>query len=299
MTELIMLIGLPACGKSTFAQEMVSEEYHWHSSDNLRAELGLRDASPADNNRLFTELHRRIRNDLRNGISCIYDATNLTRKNRMSFLNEIQTIACRKTCCLFLVHVDECKRRNALRGHSVPEFVYDKMLARFEPPFYKEGWDDIQIRTSGELNEFDPESMIGFQQDNPHHNLDLYGHTMCVLNNVREMAPGNEILAKAALYHDIGKMCTKKFTDRDGNPTKEAHYFGHAGYGAYMFLESEAAKGALRDEEFLRQDLYIASLIAQHMSPFFWGEHTNTVRKKLGEKMFKDILVLHSADIKK
>ena len=39
MTEFIMLVGLPASGKSTYAEKLKEKEYHIHSSDSIREEL--------------------------------------------------------------------------------------------------------------------------------------------------------------------------------------------------------------------------------------------------------------------
>ena len=72
-----MMVGLPASGKSTFAESLVLTEsnnnskYVVHSSDKLREELYGNASIQGDNNKLFSELHRRIKDDLRKGISAI------------------------------------------------------------------------------------------------------------------------------------------------------------------------------------------------------------------------------------
>lgn len=297
--EVVMMVGIPASGKSTFARKLAEGGYHWHSSDNLRVELNLKDGDPKDNAKLFKELHRRIKEDLRNGISCVFDATNLSRKRRAGFVDELGNIPCKKTCCLMLADIDECKRRNSERKVPVPEYKYAQMLANFDPPYCNEGWDEIEIETSGTTEPFALSSMKGFEQDNPHHSHDLYTHTRKVVAGVIQADPGNAILEKAAMYHDIGKMRTKVFTDSNGNPTPEAHFYGHAGHGAYMFLLSENASGNITDPESAKTALYIASLIAMHMTPSAWeGKVPDKIAKRWDDEFMHDLMILHEADKK-
>lgn len=62
------------------------------------------------------------------------------------------------------------------------------------------------------------EKTIDFNQYNPHHNKDVFNHTLCVLDSVSPILH----LRLAALFHDIGKPFT--FTrDNDGI----GHFYGH------------------------------------------------------------------------
>lgn len=59
---------------------------------------------------------------------------------------------------------------------------------------------------------------VGFDQRNPHHNKDVFLHSLCVLDNVSPILS----LRLAALFHDIGKP--KCFTiDEEGI----GHFYGH------------------------------------------------------------------------
>lgn len=63
--------------------------------------------------------------------------------------------------------------------------------------------DQLAIRLGGEVSR-----MHGYCQHNPHHHLDLWGHTLAVISNIDEsMFPHNDVqmLRLAALFHDIGK----------------------------------------------------------------------------------------------
>ena len=102
MNELIMLVGLHASGKSTWAKEYseTHPDYIVHSSDKLREEMYGDNYDDADNSKVFEELHRRILEDLKMH-SVIYDATNLVKKRRVHFLKAVPKHVY-KTCVMFL-----------------------------------------------------------------------------------------------------------------------------------------------------------------------------------------------------
>ncbi|KXO16425.1 phosphoglucosamine mutase [Clostridiales bacterium KA00134] len=59
--------------------------------------------------------------------------------------------------------------------------------------------------------------MVDFDQKNPHHDKDLFSHSLAVLDQV----PPIDYLRFAALFHDTGKISSQSF--KDGI----AHYYGH------------------------------------------------------------------------
>lgn len=119
MNELIMLVGLPASGKSTWAKEYseTHPDYIVHSSDKLREEMYGDNYDDADNSKVFEELHRRILEDLKMH-SVIYDATNLVKKRRVHFLKGVPKHVY-KTCIMFLKTYEKCLKDNSKRENSV------------------------------------------------------------------------------------------------------------------------------------------------------------------------------------
>ena len=93
--KLIMMCGLVCSGKSHYAQHL-SAKYNVtiFSSDTLREELFNDVNHQIDNDLLFKELHKRIKDCLASGKSAIYDATNINYKRRMAFLTELKSIPC-------------------------------------------------------------------------------------------------------------------------------------------------------------------------------------------------------------
>lgn len=83
---LVMMVGLPASGKSTIAYNLAKENnYIVFSSDALREELYLDINDQTHNHELFVELHKRIKTALKEGNNVIYDACNLSSKGALLF----------------------------------------------------------------------------------------------------------------------------------------------------------------------------------------------------------------------
>jgi predicted kinase len=205
-----MMCGLPCSGKSTKTQELAKNyNANIHSSDAIREEL-TGDINNQENNALvFKTLHQRVKDDLRNGKSCVYDACNISYKTRMAFLQELKNISCEKICILMATPYEECLQRNAERGRKVPEEVIKKMYMNFAIPWYTiEGWDYIKIEYApGSKNSFGTpqewiKSVLNFNQNNSHHQLTLGEH--CRKVGVDLIGSSNE-LAVAGLLHDCGK----------------------------------------------------------------------------------------------
>lgn len=308
MVYLEMLVGLPASGKSTYARQKEIEGWKVFSSDQIRTEFNITGQENKDHARVFEILHKRIKEAFRRGENCVYDATNLSRKKRKAFLDQLDN-SIYKTCVLFVTEISICKERNLKREglERVPDKTYDRMLKGFNVPYYYEGWHDIKLisNTNFMMSEF--MSSIGtdiledFDQENSHHTLSLGQH----LNKTTEYAkahwPHNKNVQLAARVHDIGKYFTKTFYNMKGEKTEEAHYYGHENYGAYIFLQDFVSEIDEIDKTVLDNDLYVACLINWHMRPYTaWNNSEKSKdrdRRLIGEKMYLDIMRLHEADV--
>lgn len=219
--KLIMMIGLPASGKSLIADQLSLEvSAVIHSSDNLRQEL-FGDVNLQDKNgELFTELHNRIKKDLKEGKNVIYDATNLNYKKRKGFLEELKKIDVHKQCIFVSTPYEKCLEQNNLRERKVPEYVIKRMYMSVNIPQYYEGWDSIQIIWSTEGYNFDTNLLFNgenglnkIDQENPHHTFTIGKHCLMCSHICEELIDDFE-LNMAAMYHDIGKRFTKEYCDK-------------------------------------------------------------------------------------
>lgn len=322
LPTVYMLCGLPASGKSTYAKEIAkNDNTEIFSSDAIRKELYGSEEDQQNPQKVFQILHKRVKTALQNGNSAVYDATNLVSKRRKAFLDELKKIPCKKVCILFMQPKQELLDRDSGRDRHVGEHVIDRMLKQFEPPMYSEGWDEIHIIWS-HRRMFIPQpyskALLDFDQQNSHHSLTLGKHMRKADGNIGDMIFERELdlsheqvmhLHAAAYWHDIGKYYTQVFHDGKGNPTEEAHYYGHEKVGSYIYLlhcnqilqEMEpnivdTMSGYNKNND---SCLYTASLIAWHMRPFVWeqaGKVKEKDRKRFGDRFVQDLELLHEAD---
>ena len=301
----VMMVGLPGSGKSTHAEELSKRlDAVIHSSDALREEL-TGDINNQNNNELvFQTLHKRIKEDLINGKNCIYDACQVKRKDRMSFLQQLNKIPCRKICVLMATKYEYCVDRCQTRDRKVPEFVVERMYKKFDPPYWYEGWDDINIVydtksvNSNDLPVRWVDEVEKFNQENSHHSLTLGQHCRRAWQYVCQTYAESDKhlpLRMATILHDCGKPFCKTFKNSKGEFTEQAHYYSHEHTGSYDSLFYVM----------LCNPLDVAALIRWHMQPYFWekdsvnGEKTMNKYKKLwGDELFEQIMKLHEADKK-
>lgn len=301
MPKFIMMCGLVASGKSTKAQKLAEEHSATiFSSDALREEL-FGDINHQDNNQeLFVELHRRIKDCLRNGNNAIYDATNISYKRRMAFLAELTNIPCEKICILMATPYEECLRRNAERERKVPEHVIKRMYMGFDVPYWFEGWNRIETHfglyraTYGTPYDW-IKAVNTYNQHNSHHALSLGEHCWQTYKYLKETYDKNNnrdvIMRVSGMLHDCGKRFCQTFVNTKNEITNEAHYYSHEHVGSYDSLFYGMTCNPLD----------VAIRIRWHMQPYFWEKnnnekHHNKYRKLWGEELYKDIMKLHAAD---
>ena len=298
--KLFAMVGLVGSGKTVKAHELAEQHNATvFSADALREELFGDVNHQEDNQILFTELHKRIKDCLRDGSSAVYDATNLNYKKRIAFLKELKHIPCEKICVLMATPYAECLRRNVVRERKVPAHVIDRMYRSIDIPWYHEGWDVIEVEYGEYENIFGwpwdwIESVDDYNQHNSHHALTLGEHCRQTLRNVDKQAQPTIMsteLRYAALLHDNGKCFTKTFTNSKGEVTEQAHYYNHERVGSYdsLFYETPCSK------------LYVANLIRWHMQPYFWEKDNNEklhnkYKSLWGEQLYNDIMSIHMAD---
>jgi predicted kinase len=139
--RVLILIGLPGSGKSTWAARHRGSVL---SSDMARGLLTGDETDQSANARVFGLLRRILseRLALRQPLTII-DATNLTRKERKQWLRVVERHGAAAEAVVFDTPVAICKRRNAKRARVVPEEVIDRMAARLRPPAKEEGFHRI------------------------------------------------------------------------------------------------------------------------------------------------------------
>ncbi|APH19120.1 CCA tRNA nucleotidyltransferase [Clostridium botulinum] len=147
------------------------------------------------------------------------------------------------------------------------------------------------IRNIVELNLIDyiiPElkACVGFEQHNIHHDKDVYGHILSVVENV----PSKLELRLAALLHDIGKP--KCFSIGDNG---QGHFYGH------QKISADMTKDILKRLKFDNKTIdKVDKLVYNHMARYN-KLRTPNIKKfinKVGIDNLDDLFELQIADIK-
>lgn len=309
MVKLICMVGISGSGKSYYAKIIAEKENAVIlSSDALRIEL-FNDINNMDNNnKVFKELHTRMKKYLIEGKSVILDSTNLSYKKRMAILDEVKKIDYEKSAYLVACPYEQCLRQNSNRERKVSETVLKRMYESIVIPQLYEGFSNIHIiyniDSDIEYDSFDlffaKDGLYNIDQNNSHHTKTIGEHCIkCadIIDNYNSSnifdKIDNYILFYSALYHDIGKKFTKKFKNSKGEVTTEAHYFNHqfvSAYDSLFFLK-----------DFKQEDLLlIIKYITWHMRIFdlITEKSKNKFIKLVGQDCYDNLLILHEADIR-
>ena len=139
--RLVVLVGLPASGKSTWLHD---NQLFALSSDAVR-EMLTGDVTDQSINRLvFQTLRQLAAARVRAGVDLTYiDSTALTPWERRCWIRFGELHDCPVEAVYFDVPLAECKRRNALRPRVVPENILDRMAARLVAPSLAEGFTRV------------------------------------------------------------------------------------------------------------------------------------------------------------
>jgi predicted kinase len=134
MNKVIILQGLPASGKSTYAKELVSEGYKRVNKDDLRAMVDNGKYS-RKNEKLILEM-RDMAIDLAliHGYNVVVDDTNFEKKHfkQISMLADINNADI--DVIVFDTPLEECIKRDKERENSVGEEVLRSMYNRYIAP---------------------------------------------------------------------------------------------------------------------------------------------------------------------
>jgi len=147
--ELIMLVGIPTAGKSTFSSNPKYSKYIRVSSDDILQEVAKERQQSYNTvfkgNIRFAQIAmmKVLRKAIEDGKNIIIDQTNLTRKQRREKLKHIPDTY-KKTAVYFIVDLKTALQRNTQRpGKVIPPEVLERMIKEYELPVLEEGFDEI------------------------------------------------------------------------------------------------------------------------------------------------------------
>jgi predicted kinase len=144
---LIVLGGLPASGKSTYA-EMLADSgiFQRVCPDLIRKALYGDENIQGDGKRVFGIAFHDMKEYGCLGENVVFDATNINRKRRTELVKEMRPYFDIIIFKWFSAPLSVCLARNAKRERQVPIDVLERMSANFDQPsiIFDEGWDYIE-----------------------------------------------------------------------------------------------------------------------------------------------------------
>lgn len=328
MSKLIMMVGLPASGKTTLAEKLAEKENAVIvSSDAMREEL-FGDVDNQDNNtRLFEEVGKRIKTLLGKDETVVFDATNINRKRRIHFINN-EIKADEKVVYYMNTSLSWCLQRDSRRERHVGAGIIDKMYRNMHIPTKSEGWDEVVFVEGDSMGDwyknlfekcvFDDSftnshsalfaslkcvvsefaDIYDMPQDSTYHSFSISRHTYYVFKYIKDNFERYEgerhtELLVAALFHDLGKAHCKSFFNYKGEEKRYANYIGHENVSSQIACESLMKLGY--NDNFVK---YVVDLIQFHMMPMNMSEKVEKrLRGLITEEQYNDLMLLHEADL--
>ena len=145
MHTLTILVGLPASGKSTFAETLKDDNTVVLSSDAIRLELFGYENDQSNNSLVFTTLYARAK-ELLQTKNVVIDSTNINREMRAKSLAPFRDMNIQRVAIVFDTPTEICIERDSMRTRTVGRDVIVRFANLYQRPDVSEGFDKIEYK---------------------------------------------------------------------------------------------------------------------------------------------------------
>lgn len=154
--RFVLLVGIPACGKSSIGEILEASGYKRFNADSIRGELSGGDESNTKNEgKVWPLLYERLDKAIADGHKILIDNTNVSLKSRSSYVSRTQKIGCTLDIIVLDVPLEECLKRNQKRSRQVPEPAMQRMAATLKREFPTAAEGRVTVVRSGpEVGQF-------------------------------------------------------------------------------------------------------------------------------------------------
>lgn len=144
MPNLFIMVGISGSGKSTIAESLFKtlhiegKECTLIQTDEIRKKICGNAEDQSKNYQVFQTAHREIETGLSNGFDIIFDATNLTSRDRLAPIQLGRKYGAKIIAIVVNTPLAVSLERNKNRTRKVPSEVILKQQAKFVPPSQQE-----------------------------------------------------------------------------------------------------------------------------------------------------------------
>ncbi len=127
--RLVLIVGIPASGKTTLSQRLIERGYTCFSADEIREQLWGDAADQREPERVFALFFSLLEKALLTGLDIVIDNTNINSRHRGPILERARQAGYTDIQLWVLdVPLEICLERNRARQRSVPEDIVTNMF---------------------------------------------------------------------------------------------------------------------------------------------------------------------------
>ncbi len=240
-----MHCALPGCRRSSRIRTKVPPD-----SVLVSYRQEVRRSPGASRTDITAAMNDRIIELLRSGKDVILDDTNLiaTRRRRLMHRIRSETDACSRAVFHCATYESCCQELNR-RGFPVNEGSNWRLFREATPPTFDEGFHEIVYERAARLREPPLDQLLDFDSlfaaidlpelnalktlphDSPYHSEDIGAHIWrCYEAAMQAPVSQRRDLVLLSIYHDIGKLAAREFSEKKGHSI----YHGHDRTSAYL-----------------------------------------------------------------